>query len=153
MIMAQAVQEKVLLIGYGNTLRGDDGVGPFVVSEVARRHADRFRACVVQQLTPELCTILAEHDAVIFVDARSNVDGDACRLVPIENTDSPTWGTHLFSPASLLALTEELYGARPRAWCLAVPAEDFRLGEGLSVSARVSAKDAVRTIKESRRHL
>ena len=44
LIMAQSAQEKVLLIGYGNTLRGDDGVGPFVVSEVARRHADRFRA-------------------------------------------------------------------------------------------------------------
>jgi hydrogenase maturation protease len=151
--MAQSAQEKVLLIGYGNTLRGDDGVGPFVVSEVARRHADRFRACVVQQLTPELCTILAEHEAVIFVDASDKCDGDACRLVPVEIGGSTGWGTHLSSPPSLLALTEELYGSRPRAWWLLVPGEDFRLGEGLSALARVGARDAVRTIEECLRLL
>jgi hydrogenase maturation protease len=145
--MANAAQKKLLLIGYGNTLRGDDGVGPYVVNEVAGRQGDRVRACVVQQLTPELCTILAEHGDVIFVDASTAGDGQGCQLLPVANTDATAWSTHLSSPASLLALTEELCGVRPRVWCLGVPAEEFHLGAGLSPRARLGAMEAVTIIE------
>jgi hydrogenase maturation protease len=146
--MAQAVSEKLLLIGYGNTLRGDDGAGPLVVREVVERNHDMVKACVVQQLTPELCTTLAEHAAVIFVDASAASDTDGCRLLPVASTSGAAWDTHLSSPASLLALAEELYGRKPRAWCLAVPGQDFRLGEGLSTLSRDCAKEAVKIIED-----
>jgi hydrogenase maturation protease len=146
--MAAATREKLLLIGYGNTLRGDDGVGPFVVGEMMGRHQATVRACVVQQLTPELCLLLAEHDVVVFVDACAAVGADGCRLVPVESRGEADWGTHISSPASLLALADELYGARPRAWCLAIPGEDFRVGAGLSASARIRAEEAVKIIEE-----
>jgi hydrogenase maturation protease len=153
MTMAPSTREKLLLIGYGNTLRGDDGVGPHVARVVAGRHRDKVRACVVLQLTPELCVALAEHDVVIFVDANAVDGGDGCRLLPVETMGEAGWSTHIASPASLLALAVELYGARPLAWCLAVPGEDFRLGAELSAPARLGAGEAVKIIEEFLRAL
>lgn len=147
MTMARATRQKLLLIGYGNTLRGDDGIGALVVRAVVRRHADKVTGCVVPLLTPELCTLFVEQGNVLFVDAGTACAGDGCRLLPIESSGSTAWGTHLASPASLLALAEEVYAVRPRAWCLAVPGEDFRLGARPSALARAGARQAVRIIE------
>ena len=147
MTRTPATRDRLLLIGYGNPLRGDDGVGPRIVCRFARRHRGVVRACVVPQLVPELCALLAKHDAVIFVDASAAGDG-GCRLLPLECAAATNWGTHLCSPAALVALTAELYGAKPRAWCLAVAGRDFRLGAGLSATARASCREAL-TILEA----
>ena len=60
----------ILVIGYGNTLRSDDGVGPRVAMAVASREWPGFNAIAVQQLTPELAEPLAAAELAIFVDAR-----------------------------------------------------------------------------------
>jgi hydrogenase maturation protease len=147
MTRTPATRDRLLLIGYGNPLRGDDGVGPRIVRRFARRHGGLVRACVVLQLVPELCALLAEHDAAIFVDASAAWDG-GCRLLPLEGAAAATWGTHVCSPAALVALTAVLYEANPRAWCLAVAGQDFRLGAPLSAAARAGCREAV-TILEA----
>jgi hypothetical protein len=64
-----------LLIGIGNPLRGDDGVGPWLVETWGRRRAwrgvlpARLQMRVVDQLLPELAAELAVVRRVLFVDA------------------------------------------------------------------------------------
>jgi hypothetical protein len=75
-----------LLIGIGNPLRGDDGVGPWLVETWGRRRVWRGEVCgaqrgeggerparfqvrVVDQLLPELAADLATAGRVLFVDA------------------------------------------------------------------------------------
>jgi len=87
-----------LLIGIGNPLRGDDGVGPWLVETWGRRRAwrgevrgeecaeecgerpelpARLRVRVVDQLLPELAEELAAVRRVLFVDAWRVVPGAA----------------------------------------------------------------------------
>jgi hydrogenase maturation protease len=139
---------QVLLIGYGNALRRDDGVGPCVARMLAERYPHRVHACEVHQLTPELSATLARYGTVIFIDAAMGPEQTEGRLVPVTRESRAPWGTHLASPAGLLALAEEIYGARPRAWYLAVAGEEFDLGEGLSERARDNARRAVVVLEE-----
>jgi hydrogenase maturation protease len=59
-----------LVIGFGNTLRSDDGVGPRVASVVAGWGLPGVVAIAVHQLGPELAEPLAEAGRAFFVDAR-----------------------------------------------------------------------------------
>ena len=63
----------VLVIGYGNSLRGDDGVGPRVAELAA---ADpRLAGAVVaahHQLTPELALDMSAARLVVLVDATTD---------------------------------------------------------------------------------
>src|ERR1043166_1662215 len=63
---------EVLVIGYGNTLRRDDGAGPAVASRLARRFQfTRCRCTTAHQLAPELAHDLLQTRRVLFIDARS----------------------------------------------------------------------------------
>jgi len=58
-----------LLIGYGNTLRSDDGAGQKIANIVSEWNLPQWRSLSVHQLTPELALDIAQADLVIFVDA------------------------------------------------------------------------------------
>jgi hydrogenase maturation protease len=64
---------KLLVIGYGNTLRGDDGVGPRVAEAVERLQLPGVRTLICQQLSPEHAEMISQAERVVFVDAA--VDG------------------------------------------------------------------------------
>ena len=59
----------LLIIGYGNTLRRDDGVGPKVAEAVAALALPGVRALAYPLLTPELAEAVSQARVVIFVDA------------------------------------------------------------------------------------
>ena len=143
----------ILILGYGNTLRGDDGVGYEVAETVAAWQLPQVRSLPVFQLMPELAESIAQVDRVIFVDAIGVQDGGAGSLPEIHVqplllfNDPPSQGkdvlacqkvltgsfrTHLVTPWFLLAIAQRLYGATPAAELLTIPAIDFTLGQPLS---------------------
>lgn len=119
-----------LVIGIGNSLRGDDGVGALLADEAGGRS--------VQQLTPELAEDLAQLEAVLFIDAwlapveEAGTAEPLPRLVELSPAPSAAVETHRLEPAQLLALSEALYNRRPRAHLLQVPAHAFAHGTALS---------------------
>jgi hydrogenase maturation protease len=138
------MEARALLIGYGNTLRGDDGLGPHVAERLAADllPADRRVAC--HELTPELAVPLSEAYLAIFVDAsRDRRPGEiACeRLAPM--SPGRVAFSHALTPATLLALARDLYGAYPPAWLLSVGADTLDYAEGLS-TAVLAALPALR---------
>jgi hydrogenase maturation protease len=138
-----------LVIGYGNELRRDDGAGPRVARAVAAWGAPDVLALARHQLTPELAEALAGADVVFFVDAAAGAD-TGVRVRPVRpDARQPALG-HTSSPAELLALALALYGGRPRAWLVTVPAPDLGFGEGLSPAASRGVDDALCYI---RRHV
>jgi hydrogenase maturation protease len=123
----------VLVIGYGNDLRGDDGAGPRVAAEVAAWGWPGVEALAVHQLTPELAEPLSRAGRAVFVDAAVGGEGVAARqLGPV-----PARGGlgHASDPAGLLALARAVFGRCPEAWLLAVPGSHFGFGPGLSETA------------------
>jgi len=134
----------VLVIGYGNTLRGDDGIGPAVAEAVAARGLPGVRVRVVQQLTPELAAELAEVRRVVFADAA--VGGGAVRAVRLDATGAGGVMTHTADPRGLLALTRAVYGREPEAWLVTAAGADFGFRDGLSPTGRANAGAAAERI-------
>ena len=121
-----------LVIGIGNPLRGDDGVGWRLAAELGPPH----RSC--QQLAPETAALLAPVQRVLFVDACC---GEPCQpqLIPLATANAhvavagPGLAHHL-TPAALLAISQQLYGHTPSAWQLLIPATDLSHGDALSAA-------------------
>jgi hydrogenase maturation protease len=78
----------LLVIGYGNTLRGDDAIGPLAVQELEDENefSDvEFLTC--HQLAPEVAEHLSRAGAVLFIDASAAAPTGAieCReIVPAQ---------------------------------------------------------------------
>jgi hydrogenase maturation protease len=133
-----------LVIGFGNTLRSDDGVGPRVASAVAGWGLPGVVAIAVHQLGPELAGPLAEAGRAFFVDARLAGESESYQVRPVEAADvAPTFG-HTGDPRALLALTQAAFGRHPAAWSITVPATVLDFGEGLSPPAGRAMADALR---------
>jgi hydrogenase maturation protease len=140
-----AMIRKTLVIGYGNTLRGDDGIGPAVAQGVK----DKVSGDVIirHQLTPELAEPIAAADLVVFVDAAPNVRPGAVAVREIYGTTPPSPGlAHAASPAALLQLADTLYGGSPRAFIVTIGAGSFALSEFLSDGAAAALPEAIATV-------
>ncbi len=137
----------ILVIGYGNLLRSDDGVGQHVAREIEAQHWRNVTSLAVHQLTPELATVIRDASHVFFVDARLDHAGGV-QSVPLEPSTelSSGAGAHASSPADLLALTKALFGRCPPATLIAVPVETFAIGDCLSERALEGAAMAIRLI-------
>ena len=61
----------LLIIGYGNPLRGDDAFGYRAAEELQASFIDHREAVIlpVHQLTPELAADIARAARVVFIDA------------------------------------------------------------------------------------
>lgn len=121
----------VLIVGYGNTLRRDDGLGVALAEAVAAENLPGVSVLTCHQLAPELAEPVSRAAAVVFVDAAVSEAGPV-RLRRLRPTTSAPVGSHECSPESILGLARTLYGRVPPAWLLPLPGEDFGLGEGLS---------------------
>jgi hydrogenase maturation protease len=125
---------RVLVVGYGNTIRGDDGIGWRAVESLARAGVpSHLVAMLVHQLNPELARTVADAGLALFVDAaRDGQPGQLrCRPVPIDAPESDL--THQLTPAALMALARSLYGAAPPAFEITMSGERFDVYEGLSL--------------------
>lgn len=128
--LAEVLTRRPLLVyGIGNVGRQDDGVGPLLVDQVAARGVpDGVTLDSGYQLVPEDALLLSAHAAVLFVDA--SVDAATPHpygLDVVMPASGVSFTSHALSPGALLALCERLYGARPDAWALTLPAREFEV--------------------------
>ena len=143
------MRERLLIIGYGNTLRRDDGVGPKVAEAVEALALPGVRALACALLTPELAEAVSQANTVVFVDAAVDAPREVQmrKLTPAETSQIMA---HAASPATLLALARDVFGHAPNAWWLTIPAEELGIGEELSALAQQGFERAVERIKRLR---
>ncbi len=137
---------QVLVIGYGNTLRNDDGVGQAVVERVKAWALPHVQVLAVHQLTPELAEPLSNVDLAIFVDAYPADFGGEVQVYPLEPASSGWTMGHTSAPKGLLAIAQALYNYHPQAWLVAIPAQNFELGDRLSPLAERGMAEALKAI-------
>lgn len=138
--MSGAPAPDLLVIGYGNPLREDDGVG-WAAAELLRAElpAGRARCIACHQLLPELAEPVSQAGLVLFVDARAAGAPGALELRPVApDAELPAGMTHTFGPGALLALAERLYGRCPPAQLATVAGASFGYGETLSPAVRAA---------------
>lgn len=136
----------MLVIGYGNTLRSDDGVGPKVAEAVAALRLKGVETLACDLLTPELADPVSKADAVVFVDAAVDAPREV-QLRPLAPADSSQIMAHAANPRTVLALARDVFGHAPKAWWLTIPAKNLGIGEELSDLARQGFETAVAELK------
>ncbi len=143
--------KKTLIIGFGNTLRGDDGAGVLAAELISKRHPEAD-CMTVQELHPEIAEIMAEYGSVIFFDAATDTnDVQMTRLHPtylqkFENT-------HSYSPQALVNVCQALYESVPsRTYLIHIPAYDFSFSEYLSLETHKKTTESVEIVNELMKH-
>jgi len=141
-----------LVLGIGNPLRGDDGVGALLaeqaLSSAAAGPGQRVSVRSVQQLTPELAEDLAQLQQVLFIDAWQAPAGASPQLRDLSpggatgSSGCSIGQSHRLEPAVLLALSQALYGRAPGAQLLLVPAYGFSHGTSLSAGLQAALPQA-----------
>src|SRR5689334_8932792 len=135
-------EARGLIIGYGNTLRGDDAVGCYVANVLAHR-LDFARVKVCPQLTVELADDVARAPWVIFVDADAEEPAGKLRVEPLDpDKYLPRMFTHHVPPASLLTCAQQLFGSAPPAWLFAIGVESTEPGLEVTLDSTTVQKIA-----------
>jgi hydrogenase maturation protease len=136
--MANRGMKKILIIGYGNLLRSDDGAGQ-KVAEAFFGH-DELEAIATHQLTPELAETIDQFEEVYFVDAAPIQTLEIQRLTTQSN--DLEFG-HFVDPKTLLHLTQILYQHDPKAYLVLIPGINFDLGETFSSLTQIGITEAI----------
>lgn len=140
-------QDRWLVIGYGNDLRGDDAAGPRAAAAVADWGVPGVRALPLQQLLPELAPLLADAGGVIFIDVSLALELTTFQARPVTPVAAPAALGHFGDPGALLALTQRLFGRAPEAWLLLLPGRRFGFGETLSPQTECAMDAALHWIR------
>ncbi len=137
--------KRTLVIGYGNTLRGDDGAG-ICAAERTAGHFPEVDVVTVHELQPELAESMARYERVVFLDAAmegSRVRSMAVEAAPVHRLE----GSHGHTPEELLALCRSVYGHMlEQALVVAIPGETFDFGEQLSPFTEQMVEQAVEEV-------
>ena len=146
----------VLVIGYGNPLRGDDGVGCVIAEELARRISDpesKVQVVACHQLNPELAEPIAETRAVIFIDASVELKPGEVRVSAVApDRFSPAAFAHSMKPSALLATASELFGQAPPAKSVGIGVANMDAGMTLTPQVRGAVSIAVAAVEKEIAH-
>jgi hydrogenase maturation protease len=137
-----------LVIGYGNPLRGDDGIGWHAAKLLATdpRLADA-RVLAQHQLVPELAVDVSRASLVVLVDAAAEGNPGSVRVRRVEPRPAvPTTWSHHVDPQTLAGLAEALYGATPQMVLVSVSAGSFAEGDGLSSTVEQALPEVVKVV-------
>jgi hydrogenase maturation protease len=140
---------NALIVGYGNPLRGDDGVGQAVARAFANEAAiDGVDAIACHQLTPELAERFAAAARVVLIDAAAGRAAGRVSVTPLHPAPAPasTLGHHV-EPSQLLHMAQRLYGRSPEAYLVTVGASSLALGEGLSAPVAAALPEVIATVR------
>lgn len=125
----------MLLIGYGNSGRCDDGLGPAFADRIAAMALPGMDVDIDYQLTVDHALAVADAERVIFVDALMG-SGAAFEFGAIRPGAAGSLASHSLTPATVLELARTLYGKEPQAFVLGIAGAEFgEVKEGLSEEA------------------
>ncbi|NQT53060.1 hydrogenase maturation protease [bacterium] len=143
----------LLVIGYGNPGRLDDGLGPALAEAIEQLELPGVTVEANYQLTVEDAAQVAEHRTVLFADA--DVGGPepfwVKRIDPAGGHLS--FSTHSIDPRSVLALARQLFAADTDAYLMGIRGYEFNeFGERLSPRAQDNLAAATAYVEAAARN-
>lgn len=132
---------EILVIGLGNPLRRDDGIGSEVVKMLGRQLPPPVKSRVDLRVDFQAdlfhAQLIRGYKSVIFIDAQSAGDCPPAAVQKLEAAcQAPGFTSHIGSIPGLLNITKMLYGKTPDCYLLAVRGRSFDLGEELSAEGK-----------------
>lgn len=146
---------EILIYGYGNPGRQDDGLGNAFVNRirewVAIEGLQDFSFDSNYQLNIEDADAISNMDLVVFADA-SNEDIDEFCITKVDGTADVSFTTHAASPGYIVQLCEELFHKKPLVLLLHIKGYEWEFREGLSPKAASNLNSALIYMKKKLQH-
>lgn len=140
------VMTESLVIGYGNLLRGDDGVGHHVVGALEPLLPEGS-VFAIHQLTPEWAETISHVRNVVFVDAAvGDSPGEVRSLQIMPLPYQP--GSHELTAEGVLSMALDLFGRCPNAHIVTITGGSFELSDSLTAPVADSVPVAARIVLE-----
>lgn len=157
--------KNLLIVGYGNPDRGDDGVAWHMLKKLLNEHkpelnADDLLAGDIThlnkntdiwfnlQLLPEISELLSNYKKAVFIDAHTSEIEVDVNLEKIESVYLNSPFTHHVTPSTCLSLAESINGYAPESWLLSIRGYEFRFERELTTRTRDLVNDGMRLLKE-----
>jgi hydrogenase maturation protease len=126
---------RTLIIGYGNPLRGDDGIGWAAAELLSESLGDsQTRVFARHQLTLDLAAEAAQVDRLILIDSTRTGNAGDIKVQRLEPgpVASPSSFSHHLTPAALVAVASSLYSSTPETFLVSVGGKSFDHSSELS---------------------
>jgi hydrogenase maturation protease len=140
----------ILLIGFGNPGRLDDGLGPALAEAIEELNLPGVTVEADYQLTVEDAAEVAAHRQVLLVDADTGGPEPfwVKRIEP--GSDAMSFSTHSVEPRAVLALARDLFGTEPECYLMGIRGYEFNeFGEALSEGAKANLAEAVSYVERA----
>ena len=142
--------KPILVFGYGNPSRGDDALGPALVS-LLEQHlqtdhglSQRVALLTDYQLQVEHAMDLVDREQVIFTDASLSAE-EPFAFSRLEAEKDTSYTTHAMSPAAILHVYQQLHDEpAPSCSLLSIRGRMFELGQPLSATAEANLRASYR---------
>ncbi len=133
----------LMVIGYGNPGRLDDGLGPRFIERLEELSLPDITLDSDYQLTIEDSAKVAENDLVLFVDASVNAP-DPFEIKELQPSDPMSFTSHSVAPSQVLGMARDLFKSNVRAFVLGIRGHHFNeYEERLSIQAQENLDAAV----------
>jgi hydrogenase maturation protease len=133
---------NMLLIGIGNSGRGDDGLGWKFTDMVKRYDGHLMDYEYRYQLQIEDSVLISNYTTVIFADASHETAGNGFEMKTCTPTNHYFFSSHIQSPEAILYLANDLYDKRPEAYTMAITGNYWELKTCLSREAEKNLHSA-----------
>lgn len=146
-----AERARILILGYGNTLRGDDGLGCRAAERLEHLGGrGGIRVVAAHQLGIDFAELVADAELVVFIDAsRDGLPGElrtsSVKTLPAGEAEAVM--THHLTPEALLAVSRALYGGSPEAVAVTLTGAAFDLSEELSPIVEAELPGVVKRVE------
>ena len=128
----------VLVIGFGNPGRIDDGLGPAVIEALEKLAIEGVDLDADYQLIVEDAAEVSAHKVVVFADA-AETGPEPFYFRPVEPKHELGFSSHGCEPGQVMALAQELFGAKTKGYILGIRGYEFNeFREELSDKARAN---------------
>lgn len=133
--MSDIKHSHSLVIGIGNSGRGDDGLG-WAFIEAIGKAGYLGDTALRYQLQVEDAELISRYQSVLFVDAYKPRLKEGFEISICIPADEFSFSTHQLSPATVLYLCRELFQAEPQTYLMLISGRDWRLQLSLSTFAK-----------------
>lgn len=130
------MEKRILVLGYGNPGRCDDGLGPALAARVEALNIPGVRVESAHQLNVEDASTVAEYDVVVFLDACLCAPPPYFMRALEPRTGTMEFTTHSLAPEGVMGLVQDVLKADTKGYALAVRGYDFHtFGDEISPEA------------------
>lgn len=139
--------KKTLVLGYGNSIRSDDGAGIAVAERIYEMKLPDVEVRCTQQLHVELIEDFSSYERVILVDASHEGPGVDIQKVTASEKEGISSSHHL-GPEMIAGLAGRLFNKELNLYVCSVRGSHFDFGSRLTNAAAGRVKEAANEIRK-----